>query len=58
MRQGQPGWELALPTSMPTVVDPTTTEVPTQPTYKAPLDYIALVTRGEYVAGPHRTSPT
>ena len=45
-------------TRMPTVVSPTTTEGPTQPTEGAPLEHMSLETRRVCAAGSHRTSPT
>ena len=49
----------ALPTSAPTVVSLATTERLTQLTEGGPpQEHIALVTRGECAAWPHRVSPT
>lgn len=46
------------PTIILTGASPATEEEGTQPTEEAPLEHIALETREEQVAGPHRTSPT
>ena len=54
----QPDQESAIPTSMAHSSQPTTTEVHMQTTKEAPLEHIALITRGECTAGMHRMSPT
>ena len=54
----QPGQRPVPPMSIPTIVSPATTEGPTQPTQGELLEYIALATREQCAAGPHRTSPT
>ena len=53
----QPGWGPAISKSVLTIYSPITTESPTQSTEWAPLDHIALVSRRECAAGPHRISP-
>ena len=45
-------------TIVSTVVIPVTTEGPMHPIYGTPLEYMALVTKGEGAAGSLRVSPT
>lgn len=47
-----------MPTCALTVVDPVTTEGPTQPTQRVPLEHTALANSGECAAGPHEQSST
>lgn len=49
----QVGSRSALPTSMPTVTDPITTEGPMPSHQGEPLEYIAPLTRGECAAGQY-----